>query len=56
MKCSTYLLGQAVNEKSFLMSPNGDNKLPDTHKVHVFIEELQQILALQPLSLGSTET
>ena len=36
-----YLLGQTVNEKSFLMSQNGDNKLPDTHKVHAFIEELQ---------------
>ena len=49
-------LGQAVNEKSFLMSRNGENKLPDTYKVHVFIEELQYILALQPLSLGSNET
>ena len=47
------MLGQAVNEKSFVMSQNGDKKSPDTHKVHVFIEELQQILAFQPLSLWS---
>ena len=41
LKYSAYLLGQTVNEKSFLMSRKGDNKLPDTHKFHVFIEELQ---------------
>ena len=34
------MFGQTVNEKSFLMSENGDIKLPDTHKVHVFIEEI----------------
>ena len=34
------MFGQAVNEKLFLMSQNGDIKLTDTHKVHVFIEEL----------------